>query len=292
MKKKLSFSILILFLFVSLFTHPLNVKAEDRGHEVPLRVMSYNIHYGSGFDNVYDIERLANVMDESGADIIGLQEVDVHWGSRSNFEDEIKLLSEKLDMNYFFAPIYNMDPINPDQPRRQFGVAVLSKYPIIAANNDEITRLSTQTPNAEPAPAPGFADVLINVKGVHVPVYVTHLDYRSDPAVRKMQVADMINIMSKDNREKILLGDMNAAPNAPELAPLFQYFNDILAMPNHSTGETSDNYTFPADNPNERIDYILTTQGIKAASYSIINTLASDHRPVIADLILERGPQN
>lgn len=292
MKKKLSFSILILFLFVSLFTHSLNVKAEDKGHEVPLRVMSYNIHYGSGFDNVYNMERLANVMSESGADIIGLQEVDAHWGSRSNFEDEIKLLSVKLDMNYFFAPIYDMDPINPGQPRRQFGVAVLSKYPIIAANNDEITRLSTQTPNAEPAPAPGFADVLINVKGVHVPVYVTHLDYRSDPTVRKMQVADMLNIMSKDHREKILLGDMNAAPNAPELAPLFQYFNDILSMPNPSTGETSNNYTFPANNPNERIDYILTTQGIKAASYNVINTLASDHRPVIADLILERGPQN
>jgi endonuclease/exonuclease/phosphatase family metal-dependent hydrolase len=292
MKKRLSFFTLILFLFVSLFINSVNVSAEDKGHKVPLRVMSYNIHYGSGFDNVYDIQRLADVMRESGADIIGLQEVDVHWGSRTNFDDDIKILAEKLDMNYFFAPIYDMDPYNPGESRRQFGVAVLSKYPIISAVNEEITRLSTQSANPEPALAPGFAHVLINVKGVHVPVYVTHLDYRSDPKVRILQVADMLNVMSQDHREKILMGDMNAAPKAPELAPLFTNFNDILALPDPSRGTTSNNYTFPANKPNERIDYILTSDGIKTESYEVINTLASDHRPVVADLILERGRQN
>lgn len=292
MKKKLSFITFILFLFVALLGNSVNVNAEDKGHEVPLRVMSYNIHYGNSFSNVYDIQSLANVMRESGADIIGLQEVDVHWGSRSNFDDDIKILAEELDMNYFFAPIYDMDPYNPGEPRRQFGVAVLSKYPIIAAVNEEITRLSTQSTNPEPALAPGFAHVLINVKGVHVPVYVTHLDYRSDPKVRTMQVADMLNIMSQDHREKILLGDMNAAPNKQELAPLFENFNDILALPDPSTGETLNNYTFPANKPTSRIDYILTTDGIKAESYKVIDSLASDHRAVVADLILERGRQN
>lgn len=292
MKKRLSFSMFILFLFVSLLGNPFNVSAEDNGHEVPLRVMSYNIHYGSSMSNVYDIQSLADVMRESKADIIGLQEVDVHWGSRTNFDDDIKILAEKLDMNYFFAPIYDMDPYNPGEPRRQFGVAVLSKYPILSAANEEITRLSTQSTNPEPALAPGFAHVLINVKGVHVPVYVTHLDYRSDPKVRIMQVADMLNVMSQDHREKILLGDMNAAPNKQELAPLFENFNDILALPDPITGETLNNYTFPANKPTSRIDYILTSAGIKAESYKIINSLASDHRAVVADLILERGRQN
>ncbi|GAA4951635.1 hypothetical protein GCM10023238_17450 [Streptomyces heliomycini] len=36
--------------------------------------------------------------------MIGLQEVDVHWGARSDFADEARALAGKLDMRVFFAP--------------------------------------------------------------------------------------------------------------------------------------------------------------------------------------------
>lgn len=256
------------------------------GRDVTVRVMTYNIHAGKGSDGQYDLSRIAGVIRDSGADIVGLQEVDVHWGSRSHYQSIIKRLADVLDMYYFFAPIYNLDPPQPGKPRRQYGVAVLSQYPIIHAANHNITRLSTQDENPSPKPAPGFAEAVIDVNGAKVSFYVTHLDYRGDPTVREMQVRDMMNIFSQNDRsQKILVGDMNAGPSAPELAPLFTNFQDAWSVTHDSPG-----YTYSAKNPVKRIDDIFVSPGIKVQSAHVIRTLASDHLPVTADVTLVRGP--
>ncbi len=57
---------------------------------VPLRVATYNIHAGAGQDNVFDLDRTAAAIRDLDADVIGLQEVDVHWGARSDFADEAR----------------------------------------------------------------------------------------------------------------------------------------------------------------------------------------------------------
>lgn len=255
------------------------------GRAVNVKVMTYNIQAGAGSDGKYNIQRTADAIRQSGAEIIALQEVDVHWGARSLFENDIEILANELNMFYFFAPIYSLDPLNEGEPRREFGVAVLSKYPIIKAANREIARLSTQEPNPVPKPAPGFLEALINVKGAKVWFYVTHLDYRADPTVRQMQVADMLNY-TKQHEYSILAGDLNAGPAAPELQPLFDNFNDAWALTNDEPG-----YSYPAINPVNRIDYILSTPNIVANSTEVIDTLASDHRPVTAELTLLRGNQ-
>jgi len=258
-------------------------RVKQKENSKSLRVMSYNIHYGNNFYNQYDIESITNVIKESGADIIGLQEVDVHWGSRSNFDNEIEKIAQSLNMHYFFAPIYNLSPLQAGQANRQFGVAILSKYPILKAENREITRLSTQVANPKPELSPGFAETLINVKGIKMNVYATHLDYRTDPTVRKMQVRDMLDIMSESDRGKILFGDMNAVPTAPELQPLLKAYRNSWKEERDGIG-----YTFPALQPNEKIDYILTTSGINIQSSRIHDTLASDHRPIVSDVIINK----
>lgn len=250
--------------------------------EIRVRTMSYNVHYGIGMDNRYDLDRIAEAIGTSGAQLIGLQEVDVHWDSRSRYEDTIALLAEKLGMNRFFAPIYDLPPHREGEPRRQFGVAVLSRYPIVDAVNRSITRASTQTPDSLAALAPGFADVTLDVHGVPVQVYVTHLDFRADPAVRTVQVREMMEIMSRCPHEKLLMGDFNARPDAPELAPLFDELRDTWTEVGTEPG-----YTFPADVPDRKIDYILASSGFKTLSAEIIPTLASDHRPIVAELTLK-----
>jgi endonuclease/exonuclease/phosphatase family metal-dependent hydrolase len=277
----------ILFTAVFVFLAVTNASALNEkapGRNVDLRLMTYNIHAGIGTDGNYDIERIAEVIKDSNADVVGLQEVDVYWGSRSNFDNEIKILAERLDMYYFFAPIYDFEPVNEGGKRRQYGVAVLSKYPIIKEKNREITRLSTQDPNPTPKPSPGFAEVKINAKGAKFTFYVTHLDYRSDPIVREMQVRDMMNIFSETDGNKVLVGDMNATPDSEELKPLFAAFQDAWSTLHHLPG-----YTFSAINPTKRIDYIFASEGIEVNNAEVIHTLASDHLPVIADVTLARG---
>ncbi|MFE2290570.1 endonuclease/exonuclease/phosphatase family protein [Streptomyces sp. NPDC059452] len=257
---------------------------------VPLRVATYNIHAGAGMDNVFDLDRQAAELRFLEADVIGLQEVDRHWGARSAWRDLAGELAERLRMYVYFAPIYSLDPAEPGGPRAEYGVAVLSRYRILSAENHEITRLSTQDPTPVPAPAPGFGEVVVRVKGQPVHVYVTHLDYRPDPAVRAAQVADTRRIMAEDRGPKILLGDFNAEPGAPELAPLWQELTD--ADPGAPT--------FPAQDPVKRIDYVAVSKGagpkgssrggISVRAAWVPESVASDHRAVVADLeLLGRG---
>ncbi|MGW3498918.1 endonuclease/exonuclease/phosphatase family protein [Streptomyces sp. NPDC001020] len=248
---------------------------------VPLRVATYNIHAGAGEDNVFDLDRTARAIEDLHADVIGLQEVDVNWGDRSGFTDEARALAQRLGMRVFFAPIYDLPPASGHTERRQFGVAVLSRYPVMSEENHEITRLSTQDPNPRPQPAPGFAEVTVQVRGVFVHVYSTHLDYRADPSVRRAQVDDMLAVLAEDPGPKVLVGDFNAEPKAPELAKLWGPLVD--AAPNGGM-------TYPAVNPVERIDLVTVSPDIAVTGAHEAVTTASDHRPVVADLMLrQRG---
>ncbi|MFI5480594.1 endonuclease/exonuclease/phosphatase family protein [Streptomyces rubiginosohelvolus] len=247
------------------------------GRGLPLRVATYNIHAGAGMDGVFDLGRQTAELRSLKADVIGLQEVDRHWGSRSEWRDLAGELARRLRMYVSFAPIYSLDPAEPGGPRAEYGVAVLSRHRIVSAENHEITRLSTQDPNPVPAPAPGFGEAVVRVRGLPVHVYVTHLDYRPDPAVRVAQVADTRRIMAEDRGPKILLGDFNAEPAAPELAPLWRELAD--ADPGAPT--------FPAQDPVKRIDFVTVSEnriGVRRAW--VPESLASDHRAVVADLLV------
>ncbi|MEC4018901.1 endonuclease/exonuclease/phosphatase family protein [Streptomyces sp. H27-D2] len=258
-----------------------------KGRYLPLRVASYNIAAGAGADHVFDPTRTAEALRALDADVIGLQEVDVHWGARSAWRDLAADLAEQLGMRVYFAPIYSLDPLEAGQPRREFGVAVLSRFPILSAENHDITRLSTQDPNPAPAPAPGFGEVVLRVHGTRVHVYATHLDYRADPSVRRAQVADTRRIMAEDcDRHgrcprQVLVGDFNAEPGAAELTPLWERLTD--AVPSGS------GLTYPARTPVKRIDYVTVSDGIRVRGATVPETLASDHRPVVADLLVRRG---
>lgn len=233
----------------------------------PFSVMSWNIAAGGG-----NLSRIAEKIGESNVDIAALQEVDVRWSERSAFADQADSLAKLLKMSVRFAPIYSI----PDTLRRsrEFGVAILSRYPIVTWRNHEITRLSTQQQNAAPAKAPGFLEAVIDVRGTKVRAFSTHLDYRADPRVRTMQVAEMLSVIQQAKMPTILAGDLNAPPDAPELEPLW-----ILrdAAPAWDGGAK----TYPAQSPVKRIDYVLVSDEFTVTGARVEATDASDHRPVI-----------
>jgi endonuclease/exonuclease/phosphatase family metal-dependent hydrolase len=254
------------------------------GDTVRLRVMTYNIHAGAGADERFDLERTARAIEAERPDVVALQEVDVEWSARSEYVDESAWLARRLRMRAYFAPIYTLAPDRPGAAPRRYGLAILSRHPILAATNHSITRLSTQVPNPVPEPAPGFPEVLIQARGARLWLYNTHLDFRTDPAVRRMQVADMQAIMARRPGRQLLLGDFNAVPEAAELAPLWSRFQDAMA----AVG-TPQAPTFPAAAPVRRIDYVTATVGVRVAAARVPATLASDHLPVVADIELRAG---
>lgn len=237
-----------------------------------LRVMTWNIAAGHG-----DLSKIAEVIGKSGAEIVALQEVDVRWSERSAFADQADSLAKLLHMQVRFAPIYSIrDTVGSGA--REFGVAVLSRYPVIDSKNHSITRLSTQQQNPTPAPAPGFLETMIDLHGRRVRVFSTHLDYRANPAVRVKQVAEMLQIIGSSKDPVILFGDLNATPTAPELSPLLQKLQDAWLAAG------GDGLSYPAEKPVKRIDYVLTSTDFVSISSMVPVTEASDHRPVISNL--------
>lgn len=251
------------------------------GGEIALRVMTYNIRYGGG-----NLDGIAESIRASAPDLVAIQEVDVRWNARSRFVDQATALAGRLGMQVRFAPIYSLPGASSAAPRREFGVALLSRYPIRSFTNHAITRLSTQSegaaPAPSPAPAPGFLEAAVDVRGTKIRVFNTHLDFRPDPAVRRAQVTEMLAFMGDAATPTLLFGDLNAGPEAPELQPLFGRLRDSWLV------ATDAGLSYPATAPVRRIDYVLTSAHFRVRIARVPDTRASDHRPVVVDLVFDR----
>jgi endonuclease/exonuclease/phosphatase family metal-dependent hydrolase len=247
------------------------------GSEIPLRVMTYNIRSGNG-----NLAGTADAIRAHSPDVVALQEVDVHWAERSNFVDQASTLGETLGMQVRFARIYQLAGARSEDPPREFGVALLSRFPILDWTIHFITRLSTQEENPQPAPLPGFLEAKLDIRGTAVRVFDTHLDYRADPRVRQQQVSEMLAYIGEPSAPTLLFGDLNAPPDAPEIQPLLERLHD--AWP----ASAGPGLTDPADVPRKRIDYVLVSRHFRVRGATVPVTLASDHRPVVVDLVLTR----
>ncbi|WP_406740684.1 endonuclease/exonuclease/phosphatase family protein [Streptomyces atratus] len=94
------------------------------------------MHHGAGTDDVLDLKRIAGVVKDTGADVIGLQEVDRqevdrHWSSRSDFADQAQWLADRLHMHVVYGANLDLDPEQAGDPRRQYGTAILSRFPVL-----------------------------------------------------------------------------------------------------------------------------------------------------------------
>ena len=239
----------------------------------PLKVLTYNIHHGAGTDGVLDLERIAQVIEKSGADVVGLQEVDKHWSARSNWVDQSAWFAQRVHMHVAYAANLDLAPVNPGEPRRQYGTAVLSRYPIKDFHNTFLPMYPGQEQR-------GLAEATIKVRGKTLRFANTHLTHNNN-AERLDQAKKVVELLSTSQQPTLLVGDLNARSDAPEITTLTAEWQDTWPEVGVGPG-----YTIEADNPTARIDYILHTPTIRPTSATVITTNASDHLPVLATLTL------
>lgn len=232
--------------------------------------MSYNIHVGVGMDKKLDLQRIADVINKEKPDLVGLQEVD-RGVQRTQRIDEIVELSKLTRMDYAFA-------FNLPYQGGQYGVAILSRFPIRATDH----RLYKNLREAERR---GFirAEVMIDGRLVHFAT--THLDYQHDDG-RLFEAQQMLAFLSDVKGPLIVVGDFNDIPTGDTSKLMRSLFDDAWLV------TRDEGFSYPADKPTKRIDYIFTrlSDGIKTKRAWVVNTLASDHIPVVADL--EIGSRN
>lgn len=227
--------------------------------------MSYNIHVGVGMDKRLDLQRIADVIKQEKADLVGLQEVD-RGVKRTEGKDEIAELAKMTEMHSAFAH-------NLDYQGGQYGVAILSRYPITSTDHRKYE-------NKRVAERRGMLRVEVNVAGRTLNFVTTHLDYQYDDS-RLFETEQLLNFLAGVKGPLIVTGDFNDEPTGSSHKLMLGRFEDSW-MRSRAKGE---GFSYPADKPVKRIDYVFATPGaIKAKRAWIVNTLASDHLPLVADL--------
>ncbi|MGX5817225.1 endonuclease/exonuclease/phosphatase family protein [Chitinophaga lutea] len=233
-----------------------------------LKVMSYNIHAGIGIDGVYNLQRIADVIRNSGADVITLNEVHKNYDASTNYEDQVTWLATELGMYSAFQKTTWKSPIAASgNKERQFGHAILSKYPIEVRNARIFTAYITHYH--------GLLETRIVVDGHPILFYSTHLAV--DSATLSQQRQQLRTWMDESAGTKILMGDLNAVPTNANILSLKETLVDSF-----EGAVTS--YTFKANNPTIRIDYILGSSNITFSNSQVISTQASDHLPIVSDV--------
>src|SRR3954470_22759943 len=92
-------------------------RAADGHAARPLTVMSFNIHHAEGTDGVLDLSRIAQVIKNNGADVVGLQEVDRHYSDRSDLADQPAELAAMLGYHVVYGANIDQVPPAAGQPR-------------------------------------------------------------------------------------------------------------------------------------------------------------------------------
>jgi len=228
-----------------------------------LRVASYNIHACLGMDGHRNPARIASVLREIDADIIGLQEVDVLPGETS----------ESLQMQYLASTLGLHAIAGPTVPRANghYGNALLTRRPVLDVRHVDLTVY-----RREPRAA---LDVDLNIDGATVRVVVTHLGLL--PGERRTQVRRLLDQLGESRADVVVVcGDINEwfAVGRP------------LRWLHARLGRTEGVATFPATFPVFALDRIWVNpreaMTAMAAHASPSARVASDHLPVTADIRL------
>lgn len=205
-----------------------------------MRVITYNIQFGMGRDGKIDLSRIIDAISEG--DIIALQEVDVNW-DRSGNVHQCEQIAAALPEHYFVYGA-NVDILKTekrsggrvDNARRQFGNAILSRYPILTSRNLLYPKFGASNAHAIQR---GALEATIDSPLGLLRIYSTHMCHLSS-AQRLKQIRQLINahraapvegpvesgdfningwnetILPQPPAEAILLGDFNMSFESAE----------------------------------------------------------------------------
>lgn len=232
-----------------------------------VRLMSYNIRNARGLDNITNYDRIANVILEAAPDIIGIQELDSVTG-RSKGVDVLDILSRETLMYPTYAASIDYDG-------GKYGIGVLSKEKPI-----NVIKV--------PLPCRNEPRMLLIVELEDYYFANTHFSLNSEDRMKAVEIINREVNKLDNSKPFFLVGDINATPESEEVKLLMSDFRSLVPV---------NQYTSPADNPTKCIDYIFGYDGVAGWSLltdkGVINEkVASDHRPLFADIRLHAEKEN
>lgn len=239
-----------------------------------LTVLTFNIRHGAGTDDRLDLHRISRVIDQQRADVVALQEVDRHFGTRSDHVDQPAWLGDRLRMTPLFGPNLCYPAPQAGAPAQEYGSALLTTRPVKSWR-------AAKLPCAEGQEARGLLHAQLDVDGHIVAACCLHLSHETSDSrfAQVKSVAKMVDLTSS----AVVMGDLNAHPGSDEIG----YLNDRLTDAWQACG-SGPGYTFPSSRPDRRIDYIFISPNMAAAQVSVVGVdSSSDHLAVCATLRID-----
>jgi endonuclease/exonuclease/phosphatase family metal-dependent hydrolase len=229
-----------------------------------LRILAYNIHHGEGMDDVLDLERIAALIREVDPDLVALQEVD-SVTSRTDAVDQAAELGRLTGLESVFGRFM------PYQGGA-YGMALLSRWPIAQSTNlrlpdGEEPRTALSAKVTSPKTGRSFRLV-----GIHF--------YRTDEE-RLAQAKRLEDLLGDEDVPTVLAGDFNSAPESEVMVHLAESWAVVA--------KGDDRFTFPSYAPDREIDFVLLRPAHRfevVGQRLIAEPVASDHRPLVVDLIM------
>jgi endonuclease/exonuclease/phosphatase family metal-dependent hydrolase len=234
----------------------------------PLIVASYNIHRGVGLDRRLDLARIADVIAETRAEVIGLQEV-IREGGHEH-ADQAAFLGRRLGMELVMGETRM-------HGEGTYGNAVLSRLPVLGS-----ARCDLSWGAREPR---GCLRVDIAAGGATLHVFNCHLGLR--PVERRRQLdllGGFIAVSHQLPGPRILMGDFNEWHFGPITRGLRREFASPMRRMRR---------THPAWFPLFKLDRIYWDVALEGRTFHVhrsrLARVASDHLPVICTLTVRRA---
>jgi endonuclease/exonuclease/phosphatase family metal-dependent hydrolase len=232
-----------------------------------VRVVTYNIHTCVGVDRRYDPARIVAVLREIDADIACLQEVGAR-PSLGRHADQWAYLGEATGCRVILGAGIR-------DPRRRFGNAILTRFPVLTARSIELTVAGYEPRGAIDA------DFLVGDRVLRV--IATHFGLHAGE--RQLQANRLMAVLSESsaaNRRKpdamLLMGDLNE----------WRGRSGAIRALDRRLGPSAAARTFPSWLPVLALDRIYADGPAVLSDICVYRTplarLASDHLPLVGSL--------
>lgn len=285
-----------------------------------MRLVSYNIQFGKGKDDQFDLDRIVAEIGE--ADLIALQEVEAAAPRSGDVHQALEIAARLPEMHWVYGPGIDLDASEivdgkPTHRRRQFGNMVLSRWPILSSINHTLPKIAlhgifhlqrTLVECVIDAPSGPLRFCSVHLDHVSTDTRMAQVDYLMDVMLRGHErgasaggpIADdwFAMPMPPQPMTAIVMGDMNFSPESPEYT---RVVGDVsgwhgrtirahgLADAWTRAGHDEDaGDTIPRDGrPPRRIDHCFVTTDLADAVQDMSigeDAVGSDHQPIFVTL--------
>jgi endonuclease/exonuclease/phosphatase family metal-dependent hydrolase len=239
-----------------------------------LRIVTYNVHKCRGMDRRVRPGRIADVLAETKADVVALQEV-LSVEGRERERDQARFLATELGMDYHIGE-------NRRLRGGAYGNVILSRLPIESVQNYDITWRGRERRGCLRADVRVREGGLLHVFNVHLGTAFIE---------RRHQARRLISPEILGHRElrgaRLVLGDFNEWTRGLASRLLGSHFKsaDIRSHLRRAR-------TYPGVLPLLHLDHIYYDEALELRELTLHRSrtalIASDHLPLVADFHLKR----